>query len=369
MARLETPRAPPGDRAREQLLDRPVDHRDDHEHHRPQQRDALVVDVVERVGGDGEVGERDDARRRDADRQDLRARAVARAADCLALRARHRFARGHALTSSMVHGNGERISSTAPCRDSSSTNARRDQWLRWPGVFPRSFTYAPRARFSPRHSGSRGTDTRRCPPRATRAISATVCSGSGTCSSTSIAAASSNSPSVNGSRSAFITRYSRFGADRTAHSACSAGSSRSMPTTRPSRSRVAHFCVSTPSPQPTSSTERGDAFAHSSSSVRSKPAISFLTTGFEDPYLSYVLPVTVPSASRVTVELTAERPQLSRFARHRRRLRLRLARSSQAHARPSSPPATSERRPARSATAGCPDAARSAAHARTRAGA
>ena len=40
--------------------------------------------------------------------------------------------------------------------------------------------------FSPRHSGSRGTETSRW-PLATRAISATVCAGSGTCSSTSIA--------------------------------------------------------------------------------------------------------------------------------------------------------------------------------------
>ena len=91
--------------------------------------------------------------------------------------------------------------------------------------------------------------------------------------------------------------YSRFGAWRLTHSAWIAGSSRSTPTIRPSRRRCAHLCVSTPSPQPTSSTERGEAFAHSSSSVRSKPAISFLTTGFEEPYLSYVLPVTVPSAS------------------------------------------------------------------------
>ena len=80
--------------------------------------------------------------------------------------------------------------------------------------------------------------------------------------------------------------YSRFGAWRLAHSAWIVGSSRSMPTMRPSRRRCAHLCVSTPSPQPTSSTVRGEAFAHSSSSVRSKPAMSFLTTGFEDPYLS-----------------------------------------------------------------------------------
>src|SRR5947207_2611372 len=96
--------------------------------------------------------------------------------------------------------------------------------------------------FRPRHSGSRGTDTSRCPPP------------------------------------------------------------------RPSRRRCAHLCVSTPSPHPTSSTERGEAFAHSSSSVRSKPAISFLTTGLLEPYLSYVLPVTVPSASRVIVVLIAPPP-------------------------------------------------------------
>ena len=47
-----------------------------------------------------------------------------------------------------------------------------------------------------------------------------------------MAVAASNSPSAKGRFSAFMTRYSRFGARRLAHSACSAGSSRSMPTTR-----------------------------------------------------------------------------------------------------------------------------------------
>jgi hypothetical protein len=63
-------RAALGDRAREQLLDRPVDDRDDHEHHRPQQRDALVLHLREHVGGHREVGEGDDAGGRDADRED-----------------------------------------------------------------------------------------------------------------------------------------------------------------------------------------------------------------------------------------------------------------------------------------------------------
>ena len=47
-----------------------------------------------------------------------------------------------------------------------------------------------------RQIGSRGTDTS-TQRLATRAISATVASGSGTCSSTSIAVAMSNSFSVN----------------------------------------------------------------------------------------------------------------------------------------------------------------------------
>src|SRR5215207_1537857 len=201
----------------------------------------------------------------------------------------------------MVHGNGERGSTTSPWRDSSATNERLDQWFMCPGVLPRSFQYAPRAMFSTRHSGSRGTETssQRC---AARAISATVCSGSGTCSRTSIAAARSNSSSAKGRFSAFMTRYSRFGAVRLAHSACSAGSSRSMPTTRRSSpKRCAHWCVSTPSPQPTSSSDCGSASVKSSSSVPSKRAMRRRTTGFFEPYLSYVLPVTVPSRSTVTL--------------------------------------------------------------------
>ena len=64
-----------------------------------------------------------------------------------------------------------------------------------------------------------------------------------------------------------------------------------MPTTRRSPSRSAHSTVSTPSPQPTSSTDDGAARSQSSSSVPWKPAISRLTTGFWDPYLSKVFPV------------------------------------------------------------------------------
>ena len=70
---------------------------------------------------------------------------------------------------------------------------------------------------SPRHSGSRGTDTS-SHRSATRAISATVASGSGTCSSTSIAAATSNSESEKERRVASSARYSRLGRRRVDHS-------------------------------------------------------------------------------------------------------------------------------------------------------
>ena len=63
-------RAARRDRMREQLLDRPVDDRDDQEQRRPQDRDALVVGLAQRVAGEREVREGDYAGRGDADRQD-----------------------------------------------------------------------------------------------------------------------------------------------------------------------------------------------------------------------------------------------------------------------------------------------------------
>ena len=127
---LEAARPPVGDRARQQLLDRPVDDRDGHEQHRPQQRDLRVLRVVEDVGGDREVRERHQPRGGDPDREDAGAPAVA--GGCLRP--------AQSRTSSIVHGNGERASTTSPWRPSSDTNARLDQWLTCPGVLPRSFT-------------------------------------------------------------------------------------------------------------------------------------------------------------------------------------------------------------------------------------
>ena len=87
--------------------------------------------------------------------------------------------------------------------------------------------------------------------------------------------ASSNSPSANGRFSAFMTRYSRFGAWRFSHSAWMRGSSRSMPTTRRRARRCAHWCVEHAlAAADVEQRLRGGACANSSSSVRSKPAIS-----------------------------------------------------------------------------------------------
>ena len=116
MPRLPPAGAAAGDRAREQLLDRPVDHRHDHEEDRPQQRDPLVVDVVERVGGDREVRERDDAGRRDPDREDLGAGAVA-------LRSGLRSAQCH-LSSGRIALRAIAPSDTSPQGESSPLTAR-----------------------------------------------------------------------------------------------------------------------------------------------------------------------------------------------------------------------------------------------------
>src|ERR1700733_486701 len=131
---VEPARAAIGDRPGEQLLDRPVDHRQDHEHDRPAQRDTAVGGGIQYVAGGGQVEEREDAGRGEADRQppgaggEGRFRRLGTAAVLIVsyrARARRRLGRrrrgrsgGHqdTRTSSIVHGNGERAWTTSPWR-------------------------------------------------------------------------------------------------------------------------------------------------------------------------------------------------------------------------------------------------------------
>ena len=147
-------------------------------------------------------------------------------------------------TSSIVHGNGERASTTSPCRDSSVTNERLDQWLRWPGVLPRSSQV--------RAAGHVQPAPQRLARDARRAASAARAARhlGDACAPGRARARAPRSPSPRrtrrrrtaGSRpSSRGTRGSAPGA--VSHSACSCGSSRSMPTTRRSPRRCAHFVV------------------------------------------------------------------------------------------------------------------------------
>ncbi len=138
---------------------------------------------------------------------------------------------------------------------------------------------------------------------------------------------------------------------RVACSASSFGSSRSMPTIRLSPSASAHLCVSTPSPQPTSSTELGAACANSSPSVplevRHQPPHDRVRRAV---LVERVAGAGLPRATAADVVLIPRLP----FARRSRRSRRRgLAGGRVLRARR-----------ARSGTAGCRAAARSGARAR-----
>ncbi len=61
-----------GDRPRKQLLDRPEEHRDRDEHHRPEHDDPAVLLAVESVGGEREEEVGENAGRADCDRQQRR---------------------------------------------------------------------------------------------------------------------------------------------------------------------------------------------------------------------------------------------------------------------------------------------------------
>ncbi len=191
----------------------------------------LYVALAQHVARGRQIGEREDPGRRDPDRQDARAGrealrlggggcgggappAPAVPRSCQPSRDSHEQ---HRPRERRAHLERPRRSVRA-----GATNARLEKWLTWPGVLPSSRRYAPRAMFSPRHSGSRGTDTSRWRPRDARHLGDASRAGSGTCSSTSIAATRSNSPSRERERqwSPATGANSRFGRSRVAHSAC-----------------------------------------------------------------------------------------------------------------------------------------------------
>ena len=210
---------------------------------------AAVGGRVEHVAGGRQVGEGEDPGRGDPDRQDprarrVRARRLARRAG--AFRRRRGRLRRPARSSASAprrraiadpHQQHRPWERRARLHDlavprSRRTNARLDQWLTCPGVFPRSRTYAPRATLSIRHSGSRGTETSRC-RLATRAISATPARDRGRAR----APRSRRPGRTHRRRTAALrrgrpgTRGSRAPAPPTPPR--SFGSSRSIPTTRP----------------------------------------------------------------------------------------------------------------------------------------
>ena len=253
----------------------PVDDRDDDEQHRPQQRDSPYWPVVEDVAGDREVGEGEDPRRR-------RSRPTARAR-----RGRRRRPRAPAdatapsRTASPSHPRGRaawsRGTASAPRRPRRGGSAARrrragHQWLRCPGVLPRSRTYAPRARFEPaperlaRHGDEQPARAPRAPSRAT------VCSRVGHVLEHLDRARPGRTRRRRTAGARPASRGTRGSARaRVAHSAWSAGSSRSIPTTRGRRAACAQLLRRA---RPRRSRRRaataGPRSVHSSSSARSK---------------------------------------------------------------------------------------------------
>ena len=190
------------------------------------------------VAREREVEEREDAGRGDADRQDPRAGAVAEAAlvGCrspAAPRARSRArAQPPTRTRHIVHGNGERISTTSPCcgaaRMKRPLRPVVDVAGRVAEVLPVGAAghvrHAPqrlaRDRDEQLARARRAPSRRRCPRDRARARAPRS------------RVAMSNSLSANGMFSAFITGTRGSARARSSHSACSCGSSRSIPTMR-----------------------------------------------------------------------------------------------------------------------------------------
>ena len=270
-------RAAFGDRAREQLFDRPVDHRDDHEHHRPQHVDPLGRFFAEHVARDREVRERQQARRGDPDRQDPRAAAVgARVRSSAARRLRgSRASCADGLEADKQHRPGERradLDDVAVAREQ-----RRRTSAATSGSGARGCCRAPtsrrRAPCSAPATAARG-EPRRAGGARRSAPSRRACArGRGRARAPRSRSPGRTRSSANGRFSACITRYSRFGAWRSAQPAWIDSSSRSIPTTRRcSPRRCAHGARARPRHSRRRAASWGRPARSSSSSVRSKAA-------------------------------------------------------------------------------------------------
>ena len=212
----------------------------------------------------------------------------------------------------MVHGNGERASTTVPCRDEHARERALGPVVHVAGrVAERAPVRAaghvqPAPQRLARHRDQQA-------PLATRAISATVASGSGTCSSTSIAVASVELVVGEGQR-AWPPRRGTPGSARwrLSHSACQLGvvevDADDPPVAQALGPLVGEHALAA------ADVEHRRRRGLRPTARRASPwkrAISRRTTGLVEPYLSKVLPVgTVPGSvdpGVATPELTAAR--------------------------------------------------------------
>ena len=178
---------------------------------------ALVVDLAEDVAREREVGERDQPGRRDADRAGCGRRGRSRVRAPRRPR-RHRAVSHQRGRGSMVHGNGERASTTSPWRDEQLDERALGPVVEVAGRVAEVASVGAAGHVERRATAARAGPTR-AGARSPRAPSRRPCArGPARARAPRSRVATSNSPSANGRFSAFITRYSRFGAWRFAHS-------------------------------------------------------------------------------------------------------------------------------------------------------
>ena len=258
-------------------------------------------------------------------------------------------------TSSIVQGNGERTSTTSPCAESSRTNQRLRPVVEVARACCPARASRRRGPCSASATAARAAPTRAGGRRAQRAISATRVLGVGHVLEHLDRAWPARTRRRRTAVSAGIARYSRLGACACAHPAW-IGSSRSMPTTGASPSALRPACTSTPSPQPTSSTERGAARSNSSSSVALEAAHQPAHDGVGRAVLVVCVAGDAALGGHTVERLAARRPA--------RRLPAPRACAARAGLRAGGAAGRSGSRPARSARARRRAAARSAARAR-----